>query len=221
MIPLPDVRHTKGVPGTKLLEVIYGSHAHGTATPTSDVDVRGVYMLPVEDFLGIHTPKTTWENKAEDRVFWELGHFVRLLLKGNPNLVGLLFADTDTRLWSAPPIGDLLRMREKFLTQSFRKAYMGWIHREAEDLAKMHKGHAKRLSHMPRLIWELESVYQTGQMVVRPDEDKRQRIVDIKTGAMDYDEAFAWVGELIVDMEHLDEEVGPSLPEPPYDDADS
>jgi len=32
---------------------------------------------------------------------------------------------------------------------------------------------------------------------------------------MDYDEAFAWVGDAILDLEKLDAEIGPSLPEPP------
>jgi len=170
---------TVGLPGDVLYEVIYGSHAHGTATPTSDIDVRGVYMLPSDDFLGIGRPKTTWENKAEDRVFWELGHFVQLLLKGNPNLVGLLYAPDDCVLYTTLIANDLRLMRDCFLSQTFRKAYMGWIAREAKDLAAMHKGHAKRLSHLPRLIWELESVYRTGTMVVRPDLGKRGFIVDI------------------------------------------
>jgi hypothetical protein len=114
---------------------------------------------------------------------------------------------------------ELTGMRQAFLTQGFRSAYMGWIHRETRDIEKFHN--AKRLSHIPRLIWELESVYTIGNMVVRPDETKRQSIIDIKTGEMDYDEAVGWIGNMILDLEELDAEVGPSLPDEPYEEMNT
>lgn len=214
-----DVERTEGVPGTKIFEVIYGSWAHGTNTPTSDIDVRGVFLLPDNDFLGIGRPKTTWENKPEDRVFWELGHFVNLLIKGNPNIVGMLFVEGDCVLKNSGAISGLPQMRRAFLSQSLRSAYMGWIHRESADIAKLHKGHAKRLSHIPRLAWELMSVYETGMLVVRPPIAKRDVIKLIKTGDMDYDEAMGYVGALILDLEKLDDEIGPSLPPAPHEEA--
>jgi hypothetical protein len=206
-------------PGPITFSVVYGSHAHGTATPTSDVDLRGVYILPNDDFLGLGRPKTTWERKSDDIVFWELGHFVQLLCKGNPNIVGMLFAPLDCVVVLGTLGYELTGMRQAFLTQGFRSAYMGWIHRETRDIEKFHN--AKRLSHIPRLIWELESVYTIGNMVVRPDETKRQSIIDIKTGEMDYDEAVGWIGNMILDLEELDAEVGPSLPDEPYEEMNT
>jgi len=73
-------------PGDTDYLVLYGSHAHGTATATSDEDWRGVYRLPNDAFLGLDTPPRTW-TAAPDVVMWELGHFCQLLLGGNPNIV--------------------------------------------------------------------------------------------------------------------------------------
>lgn len=206
-------------PGVVEYSLVYGSHAHGTNTPSSDVDLRGVYILPNDDFLGLARPKLTWERKADDVVFWELGHFVQLLCKGNPNIVGMLYAPMDCVVVHATLGAELRERAAWFLTQQFRSAYMGWIHRESLDIAKLHKGSSKRLSHIPRLIWELESVLTTGTMLVRPNARKRQRIIDIKTGGMDYDEAVAWVGSLLLDLDLLDAEAGPDLPEAPYEQA--
>lgn len=200
-------------PGSTVLELVYGSHAHGTNTPTSDIDTRGVYLLPNDSFLGLGRPQTTWEHKPTDTVFWELGHFVQLLCKGNPNIVGMLYTPIDCVLDHHQIANDLVLHRSLFLTQEFRRAYMGWIHRESQDIAKLHKGHAKRLSHVPRLIWELMSVYETGEMVVRPTIAKRDIIKLIKTGDMDYDEAVRFTGELLLELENLDAVEGPRLPD--------
>lgn len=189
-------------PGTLVFRALYGSFAHGTNTPTSDEDWRGVFLLPSNDFLGLGFPKTTYE-APPDQVFWELGHFCRLLLKGNPNIVGMLFAPADCIDLQTPVVDPLTMYRERFLSTSLAAAYMGWVKRELHDIAKLHKGHAKRLSHIPRLLWEIESVVTEGTLVVRPGGAKQEAILAIKTGAMDYERAEAWVGGLLLDIEEV------------------
>lgn len=211
LLPPPETL----VPGRGVFRVLYGSHAHGTATPTSDTDWRGVYLLPNTDFLGLDTPKTTFEVKESDEVYWELGHFCRLLLKGNPNIVGMLFAPDDCIAEVLPAFLPLLDNRERFLHKDTVRAYLGWVHRELGDIARMHKGNAKRLSHVPRLLWEIQSVVQWGTLVVRPPDLKRDFIVGIKTGAVDYDEAVAEIGSMLLDIEAQAEKA--TLPEPPRD----
>lgn len=213
-----DLSPVRDVPGYPIYEIVYGSHAHGTATPTSDVDRRGVFLLPSDDFLGLGFPKTTWERKADDIVFWELGHFCRLLLKGNPNIVGMLYAPEDCRI-TEHAIGDqLIGLRSLFLSSALQSAYMGWITRELHDIGKLHKGHAKRLSHVPRLMWELESALE-GHLVVRPSDERIATIVAIKTGTMDYDEAVRLCGSMLLDIERKNGQV--RLPAPPSDAINS
>jgi hypothetical protein len=199
-------------PGTLVFRALDGSFAHGTNTPTSDEDWRGVFMLPNNDFLGLGFPKTTYE-APPDQVFWELGHFCRLLLKGNPNIVGMLFAPADCIDFMARPIDPLTANAERFLSSAMAAAYMGWIKRELHDIGKLHKGHAKRLSHIPRLLWEIESVVKEGTLVVRPGGAKQEAILAIKTGAMDYEKAEAFVGGLLLDIEEAVERH--TFPDPP------
>jgi len=73
-------------PGGRLLEVISGSRAYGVATPDSDTDIKGVFMQPCDGFYGL-IRESQINGPGNDIVFYELGRFVELLTKGNPNLL--------------------------------------------------------------------------------------------------------------------------------------
>lgn len=204
-------------PGKLIYEVVYGSHAHGTATPTSDVDTRGVFLLPNRDFLGLGRPTQTWEDKAADRVYWEAGQFCRLLLKGNPNIVGMLFVEKAELM--TPMFAGLPQLRRDFLHTGTLKAYMGWVHRELADIGKLHKGNAKRLSHVPRLLWEIQDAVTERFIHVRLTGFRLQTVMAVKTGEMAYDDAAAYVGGLLLDVERRIE--GYILPDPPVAETEA
>lgn len=206
--PMPNT------PGPLVMRAIYGSFAHGTATPTSDEDWRGVYQLPNDALLGLGRPKLTHE-EPPDQVFWELGHFCSLLLKGNPNIVGMLYAPDDCIDLQASAILPLFDGRQQFLHRATAGAYMGWIGREMRDLVKLPKGHAKRLSHVVRLMGELEDILRYWTITVRPEGERLERIMAVKTGTMPYGEAEVWCGVQLLDLELLYQRLAPRLPEPP------
>lgn len=73
-----------------ILKVVVGSQAHGLATPESDFDYRGVYVLPTEDILslGFKYSGSNWvEGEKEDCTAWEIGHFLTLALQNNPTIL--------------------------------------------------------------------------------------------------------------------------------------
>jgi len=43
--------------GRIIFEAVVGSHAYGTALPTSDLDLRGVYMPTMRELLTVIWPK--------------------------------------------------------------------------------------------------------------------------------------------------------------------
>ena len=84
-----------------LFEAIVGSKAFGLETPTSDTDIKGVFYLPKEAFYGIsYIPQIS--NPTNDVVYYELGRFVELLLKNNPNILELLASPADCILYKHP-----------------------------------------------------------------------------------------------------------------------
>ena len=84
-----------------LFEVISGSRAFGLATETSDTDIKGVFYLPKEKFYGLeYIPQIS--NASNDIVYYELGRFVELLLKNNPNILEVLASNSECILYQHP-----------------------------------------------------------------------------------------------------------------------
>ncbi|WLQ33005.1 nucleotidyltransferase domain-containing protein [Streptomyces castrisilvae] len=72
-----------------LFATVSGAHLYGFPSRDSDVDLRGVHLLPAEDLLGLREPEETssrmWDRDGVemDLVTHDLRKFVRLMLKPN------------------------------------------------------------------------------------------------------------------------------------------
>jgi predicted nucleotidyltransferase len=84
-----------------LLKCISGSQAYCLALPHSDTDIKGVYVLPKDEFYGLHYTDQV-NNDSNDEMFYELKKFFDLLLKNNPNLLELLNTPDDCVLYKHP-----------------------------------------------------------------------------------------------------------------------
>ena len=81
---------------TTILKVIVGSQAHKLASPGSDFDYRGVFVVPTSEILKIGgTIKTTsWIEGKEDDTSWEIGHFLNMATHCNPTVLETFLAPT-------------------------------------------------------------------------------------------------------------------------------
>lgn len=85
MLTVDDIKAN----GWLVLETIMGSKAYGLDTPTSDTDIRGVYILPKALFYSLdYAPQVS--NETNDIVYYELRRFIELLSKNNPNIIEML-----------------------------------------------------------------------------------------------------------------------------------
>jgi len=106
-----------------LFEVISGSKAFGLATEKSDTDIRGVYYLPKKLFYGLeYIPQVA--NETNDEVYYELGRFIALLLKNNPNILEILATPEDCILYKHP-IMDQLKS-EDFISKLCKETFGGY-----------------------------------------------------------------------------------------------
>jgi predicted nucleotidyltransferase len=120
-----------------LLEAISGSRAFGLATENSDTDIRGVYYLPKEDFFGLnYIPQIS--NETNDITYYEIGRFVELLQKNNPNILEILASPEDSILYKNP-LMDLLKAKD-FLSKLCKDTFAGY----AVSQIKKAKGSIKR-----------------------------------------------------------------------------
>lgn len=106
-----------------LFEVISGSKSFGLNTPTSDTDIKGVYYLPKEKFFGLdYIPQIA--NETNDEVYYEIGRFVELLLKNNPNILEILATPEDCVLYKHP-LFEKLKI-EDFLSKLCKDTFAGY-----------------------------------------------------------------------------------------------
>ena len=61
--------------GSIIFECITGSRAYGLDTPNSDTDIRGVFILPKEDFYSLNYVGQV-NNETNDVVYYELRKFI-------------------------------------------------------------------------------------------------------------------------------------------------
>ncbi|KAF2509506.1 nucleotidyltransferase [Flavobacterium zhairuonense] len=106
-----------------LFEVISGSKSFGLNTPTSDTDIKGVYYLPKDKFFGLdYIPQIS--NETNDEVYYEIGRFVELLLKNNPNILEILASPDDCVLYKHPLMECL--KTEDFLSKLCKDSFAGY-----------------------------------------------------------------------------------------------
>ena len=106
-----------------LFEVISGSKSFGLDTPTSDTDIKGVYYLPKKQFFGLDYIAQI-SNETNDEVYYEIGRFIELLLKNNPNILEILATPEDCILYKHP-LMDQIKI-EDFLSKLCKDSFAGY-----------------------------------------------------------------------------------------------
>jgi predicted nucleotidyltransferase len=157
---------------------IGGSHAHGLAHENSDLDYRGVFSYPTEDFFTLSEPAETITTSAPnpDSTGHELKKFLRLASKGNPDVLEVLAVDTyiDFDMEWGPR---LLELTPYLLsTNGIRSAFMGYAFQQFQELKKrsaegnmsfsagMGSRTWKHAKHMFRLLETGERILRTGKL---------------------------------------------------------
>jgi len=103
-----------------LFEAVSGSRAYGTNLPHSDTDLKGVFVLPEDQFFGLdYVPQVA--NATNDEVFYELRRFVELLLKNSPTVLELLGTPADCGVYQHPLFAQF--QARAFLSQLCRQSF--------------------------------------------------------------------------------------------------
>lgn len=119
-----------------LFECISGSRAYGTNLPTSDTDIKGVFVLPEEDFYGLGYVEQV-SNESNDIVYYELRRFVELLTRNNPNVMEMLHSPDDCILYKHP-LFDLLEP-SVFLSKLCQQTFAGYAMTQVQKARGLNK----------------------------------------------------------------------------------
>ncbi|MCL2387191.1 MAG: nucleotidyltransferase domain-containing protein [Defluviitaleaceae bacterium] len=102
-----------------------GSHAYGTATPTSDIDIRGCAFNRKSDLLGLSNFEQVVEEKT-DTTIYSFKKLINLLLNVNPNCIELLGCKPEQYLMFSPIAQELIDNRKMFLSRRAVNSFVGY-----------------------------------------------------------------------------------------------
>lgn len=134
-----------------IFEAIMGSKAYGTSLPTSDTDIRGVFIQPEEDILGFGYVDQV-NDKLNDIVYYEIKRFLQLVQSNNPNILELLNAPEECILHKDPIFDLVIEQKRQFVTKQCKNSFAGY----AIGQIKKARGYNKKMN------WEENEMVRKG-----------------------------------------------------------
>lgn len=150
-----------------ILKGVVGSTAYGLSGPNSDIDSLGMFIYPVETYLGLKDYQESIVTKDPDTTMHEARKYCRLALKCNPTVTELMWLNDYTEFTETGR--RLILMREDFLSEKYvREAYLGYAKSQLTRLQdRDHKRATKHAMHMARLVNQGIELYTTGLLTVK------------------------------------------------------
>lgn len=105
---------------------VHGSQAYGTSLPTSDTDVKGVAVPPLEYYFGHDLNFEQAEQNEPDMVIYSLKKFMKLASDCNPNIIEVLFTDPEHWIKITPAGEKLYKHRHLFLSKKAKHTFSGY-----------------------------------------------------------------------------------------------
>ena len=241
--------HWEGV----VLHGYRGSIAHGTHVPPEkedgidDIDIMGVFVAPKSYYLGLNQVDgfDFWVDDKFDCVYYEIRKFLRLLAKGNPNVLSMLwmkpemYFDVQSLAFDGGPCHNgwaqklLIENRKLFLSKRLYHSFSGYAYGQLKRMTQYdspYRGYmgakrkalvdkygydTKNAAHLIRLLRMGVEALEFGELNVWRCD--AQQLIDIKTGKWTLTEVQQAAEGLFARMENTKDHT--SLPEHPDENA--
>lgn len=152
-----------------LIAGVTGSHFYGFPSPDSDLDLKGVHVVPTAEIAGLEPPPDTaewmgvFEDQEVDYTSHEVGFALRLLLKGNGNMLERILSPL--QLARSAEQAELVSIAEGAVARSFFRHYGGFFRRKCDDHRAAAHGTAKGLLYVYRAALTGIHLLNTGELV--------------------------------------------------------
>lgn len=152
-----------------ILKIKSGSSLYGTRTEDSDTDYIGVF-IPNDDYIvGLERIEQLQENvvskkdngknnkDAVDCTYYELRKFLNLCLQGNPNIFEVLFVNEENIVEITEEGRELLKLRDKFISQKVINNTYGFINSMVRKL----DSRVETLTSLNNLLYRIDLACET------------------------------------------------------------
>lgn len=172
-----------------------------------DTDYMSVAVGPKDYYMGLNHSEfrdTVEIFEGDDDVLqYELLKFARLLLKGNPNVISLLFLKPEHYIYVSPSGQKLIDNRDIFFSKNLIKSFCGYANAQLQkmgrnsgrgfrgekrkELVERHGYDTKNAAHCMRLLRMCIEFLKTGVMNVDRTGIDAEELIAIKKGAWSMD----------------------------------
>lgn len=152
---------------TPVFATVSGAHLYGFASPDSDVDLRGAFLLPLRDVLGLHPSSETFTSAGKspidlDWVAHDLRKFARLLTRHNGYVLEQLFSPLV--VLSTPAFAELRELGRGCVTRPTVWHYLGFARGRRQRLREPAPT-VKHLLYAYRVLLTGIHMMRTGEVV--------------------------------------------------------
>jgi uncharacterized protein len=156
------------LPHRPLFVTVSGAHLYGFASPDSDVDLRGAYVLPVTSVVGLSKPEETVTRTFEhagreiDLVAHDVKKFLSLMLNKNGYVLEQLYSPLVVQ--GGPAFEELRALGQGCITRQVYHHYCGFARNQIEGYASESPRRVKTLLYVYRVLMTGIHVLETGQI---------------------------------------------------------
>jgi hypothetical protein len=116
---------------------VTGAHYYGFPSPDSDLDLKGIHIAPTREIVSLQPPADAFDHLGVfegveiDYTSHELGAALRLLLKGNGNILERILSPF--QLLESEAVAELRVLTGRAVSQKFFHHYRGFFGRARRD----------------------------------------------------------------------------------------
>ena len=126
--------HTSKHLKNKLIFLVFGgSHAYGTATPNSDIDIRGCAFNSKSDLIGLSNFDQMVEPDT-DTTIYSFNKLVNLFINVNPNSIEMLGCKPEHYVIFSPVAQEMIDNRKMFLSKRAIQSFGGYAGQQLRRL---------------------------------------------------------------------------------------
>jgi predicted nucleotidyltransferase len=155
------------------VEAIAGSNLYNLNTPSSDIDIRGVYQNTYEEQFSLLPVADDYSDDKSDIKYYSLHKFFKLAADCNPNIIELLYLPEDKILYKNNVYDITKDNASLFMSKKAKHTFLGYAHSQIQRA----KGKNKKANNIDEYIDDNTIAYYINDIYNSADVDKSKEKV--------------------------------------------
>jgi len=125
--------------GYIIFQCIAGSHSYGLNREDSDVDERGIYVLPLQQRLSIVGFDQEISNDTQDIKYYDICKYLKLAADCNPNIIELFWMPDDCIKFKDGRMDEIIQNRHLFISKKAYHTFSGYAYAQIQKCKGQNK----------------------------------------------------------------------------------